>query len=260
MLLEGRVAIVSGIGPGMGRSIALRLAAEGADVVLAARSSEKLEAVAAEVEALGRRADCIPTDLNRPDDCAALVERSVAAHGHIDILVNNAFHPGTLTPFEEDDLERGWRDTLEVNLYGSLRVSQAVIPVMKSAGGGSIVMINTMSIRQVNPGYLAYAASKAALEAATRGIARELGGDQVRVNSVMPGYIWGPSVEAHFEGQAKRQGISKEEAIAQVTQFIPLGRIPHSDEIAGAVLFFASDLSSCVTGQSLDVNGGHMMP
>ena len=76
----------------------------------------------------------------------------------------------------------------------------------------------------------------------------------------MPGYIWGPSVEAHFEGQAKRQGISKEEAIAQVTQFIPLGRIPHSDEIAGAVLFFASDLSSCVTGQSLDVNGGHMMP
>lgn len=260
MLLEGRVAIVSGIGPGMGRSIALRLAGEGADVVLAARSIEKLEAVAAEVEALGRRADCIPTDLNRPEDCAALVERSVALHGRIDVLVNNAFHPGTLTPFEEDDLEGGWRDTLEVNLYGSLRVSQAVIPVMKAAGGGSIVMINTMSIRQVNPGYLAYAASKAALEAATRGIAREVGADQVRVNSVMPGYIWGPSVEAYLEGQAKREGISKEAAIAQVTQFIPLGRIPHSDEIAGAVLFFASDLSSCVTGQSLDVNGGHVMP
>jgi len=259
MLLEGRVAIVSGIGPGMGRSIALRLAGEGADVVLAARSVGKLEEVAAEVEALGRRASCIPTDLTRPAECRALVERSVAAHGRIDVLINNAFHPGTLTPFEEDDLEGGWRDTLEVNLYGSLRVSQAVVPVMKAAGGGSIVMINTMSIRLVNPGYLAYAASKAALEAATRGIAKELGADQVRVNSVMPGYIWGPAVEGHFEQQAKRQGISKEEAIAEVTQFIPLGRIPHSDEIAGAVLFFASDLSSCVTGQSLDVNGGHVM-
>ena len=260
MLLEGRVAIVSGIGPGMGRSIALRMAAEGADVVLAARSVDKLEDVAADVEKLGRRATCIPTDLNRPEDCRGLVERSVEAHGRVDVLVNNAFHPGTLTPFESDDLEGGWRDTLEVNLYGSLRVSQAVVPDMKAAGGGSIVMINTMSIRTVNPGYAAYAASKAALEAATRGIAKEVGSEQVRVNSVMPGYIWGPSVEAHFEGQAKRQGISKEEAIAQVTQFIPLGRIPHSDEIAGAVLFFASDLSSCVTGQSLDVNGGHMMP
>ena len=158
MLLEGRVAIVSGIGPGMGRSIALRLAAEGADLVLAARSSEKLEEVGAEVEALGRRATRVPTDLAQPDSCRELVDRTLEAHGRLDVLVNNAFHPGTMTRFERDDLEKGWRDTLEVNLYGSLRVSQAAVPVMKAAGGGSIVMINTMSTRVVNPGFAAYAA------------------------------------------------------------------------------------------------------
>ena len=259
MLLEGRVAIVSGVGPGMGRSIALRLAGEGADVVLAARSIEKLDEVGSEVEALGRRATRIPTDLAQPDACRQLVDRTLEAHGRLDVLVNNAFHPGTMTRFESDDLEKGWRDTLEVNLYGSLRVSQAAVPAMKAAGGGSIVMINTMSTRVVNPGYAAYAASKAALEAATRGMAKELGADQIRVNSVMPGYIWGAAVEAHFERQAKSRGISKEEAIGEITRDIPLGRIPHSDEISGAVIFFASDLSSCITGQSLDVNGGHVM-
>ena len=259
MLLEGKVAIVSGIGPGMGRSISLALAREGADIVLAARTPEKLEAVAKEVEALGRRATPVPTDLSEASDCKALVERAVEAHGRLDVVVNNAFHTGTGKFFERDDLEGGWRDTLEVNLYGSLRVSQAAIPHLRAQGGGSIVMINTMSIRVVNPTFAAYAASKAALHAATQGMAKELGADQIRVNSVMPGYIMGEAVSGLFERQARKEGISEQAAYDRVASLIPLGRIPTPDEIAGAVLFFASDLSSCITGQSLDVNGGHVM-
>ena len=259
MLLEDKVAIVSGIGPGMGRSIALALARQGADIVLAARSEERLAAVAEEVKALGRRATCIPTDLTKPDDCKALVDGAVEAHGKLDVLVNNAFHLGTGKLFERDDLEGGWRDTLEVNLYGSLRITQAAIPHMRENGGGSIVMINTMSMRKVNPTFTAYAASKAALHAATQGMAREVGADQIRVNAVMPGYIMGEAVENLFKRQSQKEGISEAEAYARVAKDIPLGRIPTPDEIAGAVVFFASDLSICITGQSLDVNGGHVM-
>lgn len=259
MLLEGKVAIVSGIGPGMGRSISLKLAEQGADIVMAARTSSRLEEVAKEVEALGRRATRVVTDLTKPEDCRGLVERAVETHGKVDVLVNNAFHSGTRKKLEHDDLERGWRDTLEVNLYGSLRVTQAVIPVMRANGGGSIVMINTMSMRVVNPTFTAYGASKAALHAATQGLAREVGSDQIRVNAVMPGYIGGEAVESFFDYQSKKEGISRDEVSARVVANIPLGRIPHPDEIAGAVVFFASDLSSCITGQSLDVNGGHVM-
>lgn len=261
MLLEGRTAIVSGIGPGMGRDISLRLAEEGANLVLAARSPSKLEEVAEEVQGLGgpSRVVCVPTDLTRPEECRRLVEAAADAFERVDVLVNNAFHPGTMTPFEEDDLETGWRETHEVNLFGTLRVTQAVLPLMKAQGSGSIVMINTMTIRVVNPGFAAYASSKAALEAATRGIAREMGPHGVRVNSVMPGFIWGDAVKGYLEARAAREGRSFEEIRDEILQAIPLRRIPDSREIAGAVVFFASDLSSCVTGQSLDVNGGQVM-
>ena len=259
MLLAGRTAIVSGIGPGMGRDISLRLAREGADIVMGARSRASLESVSAEVKALGRRAVWLETDLTDKDAGKRLVEKAVGEFGRVDVLVNNAFHTGTMTPFESDDLETGWRDTHEVNLWGTLRMTQAVIPVMKSQKSGSIVMINTMTLRVVNPGFASYASSKGALEAATRGIAREIGPYGIRVNSVMPGYIWGPSVKGYFEAKAKQEGRSYDEVHAEVARQIPLGRIPDSHEISGAVVFFASDLASCITGQSLDVNGGPVM-
>ena len=152
MLLAGRIAIVSGIGPGMGRDISLRLAREGADIVMGARSRGSLEPLAKEVEALGRRAVWLETDLTDKDAGKRLVDKAVREFGRVDVLVNNAFHTGTMTPFESDDLETGWRDTHEVNLWGTLRMTQAVLPVMKAQQSGSIVMINTMTIRVVNPG------------------------------------------------------------------------------------------------------------
>ncbi len=258
MLLEGKLAIVSGIGPGMGRDISLRLAEQGADLVLGGRTPEKLEAVAAEVRALGRRATPVVADIAVPAECRRLAERALAEHGRVDVLVNNAYHPGTMTLFEKDDLER-WRETLEVNLLGSLRLTQEVLPAMVQRGGGSVVMISTMSTRTVNPGFAAYGASKAALNAATQGLARELGPHQIRVNAVLPGYIWGAPVKGFLEQQAQRRGIPYQQVHDELTAQIPLRRVPGSREIAGAVLFFASELSSCITGQLLDVNGGQVM-
>ena len=257
MLLEDRVALVSGIGPGMGREISLRLADEGADVVLAARTESRLAEVAKEIETRGRRALCVPTDISRAADAGNLVEAAIGEFGRLDIVVNNAFHAGTFSAFETDDLDAGFRDTVEVNLFGSLRVSQAAIPVMKEQGRGSIVMINTMTIRNVREGYSAYAASKAALEAAARGMARELGPCGIRVNSVLPGYIWGPNVQAHFERRAELEGRSDQEIYDEIAGEIALRTIPTAHEIAGAVVFYASDLSSAITGTALDVNGGH---
>jgi len=258
VLLEGRVAIVSGVGPGMGRDISLRMAEQGADVVLGGRTPAKLERVAKEIEALGQRASCIQTDITRPEDCARIVAHAMDEHGGVDVLVNNAYHAGTFLPFEDDDLE-AWRETVEVNLFGSLRLTQEVVPAMKQRGGGSIVMISTMATRVTQPGYAAYAASKSGLNAATQGLARELGQYQIRLNSVLPGYIWGEPVKNHFEAQAAQRGITPQDCYDEIAAQIPLGRIPDSREISGAVLFFASELSSCITGQTLDVNGGMVM-
>src|SRR2546430_9373534 len=149
-LLQDRVAIVSGIGPGLGRAVALALAREGPDVVLGARTAGALEAVAAEVRALGRRALAVPTDVARPEDCRRLADAAHAELGRIDVLVNNAFRSAPYEPVEEASME-DWRRIFDVNLFGAVQLSQAVIPHLKARGGGSIVMIGSMSMRVIEP-------------------------------------------------------------------------------------------------------------
>jgi NAD(P)-dependent dehydrogenase (short-subunit alcohol dehydrogenase family) len=258
MLLENRIAIVSGIGPGMGRDIALAFAREGADLALGARSAEYVESVAKEVRALGRRALALPTDITSPADCARLVGAAEEELGGVDVLVNNAYHPGTYELFESGDLER-WRAPLEVNLLGSLRLTQEAVPRLKRRGGGSVVFVNSMIVREVLPTMASYAASKGALLAAAQGLARELGPHKIRVNSVLPGYIWGATLEGYFKAQAAARKVTPEQVYGEVAVKIALGRIPTSEEIVGAVVFFASDLARAITGQTLDVNGGQVM-
>jgi len=255
MLLAGRVGIVSGIGPGLGRAIALALAREGTDVVLAARTAPALEDVAAEVRAAGRRALAVPTDVTRPEQCRQLAEAAHDAFGRIDVLVNNAFRSGPYEPVEQASLE-DWRKVFDVNLFGTLALCQAVIPFMK-ARGGSIVMINSMSMRVIEPRFGGYAASKGALLTAAQTMAKELGASGIRVNSVVPGYIWGPALERYFADLARQRGTTPEAVYAEVASRTALGRIPTSEDVAAAVVFFASDLSRAVTGQALDVNAGH---
>jgi NAD(P)-dependent dehydrogenase (short-subunit alcohol dehydrogenase family) len=256
MLLKDRVAIVSGIGPGMGRDISLVMARHGADVVLAARGADKLEAVAAEVRSLGRRAVCVPTDIAKADDCRRLVDTAHAELGRIDILVNNAFKGGLEPLMAEADVGH-WRQIFDVNVFGSLQLTQAVIPHLKQRGGGSIVFINSMSMRIIEPKFGGYAASKGALMIAAQTLAKELGRDKIRVNTVVPGYIWGPALQGYFKLLAKQQGTTPDAVYAEIASRTALNHIPTSEEIADAVLFFASDLSRAITGQALDVNGGH---
>jgi NAD(P)-dependent dehydrogenase (short-subunit alcohol dehydrogenase family) len=254
-LLDGKVTLVSGAGPGLGRDVALACGREGATVVVAARTEDKVQALAAEVEAAGAPALGVRLDITDAGQCRAVVGRIVEVYGRLDVLVNNAFDDGDRTPFLEADLDR-WRRTTEVNLFGTLQLTQACAPQMVAQGDGRIVMVNSMSAVRIRPGWGAYTASKAGLAAVTKVLAAELGEHGVRVNGVHPGYIWGDSVETYFEYLAKKKGITAEEQYREVASETALGYLPHSSEIAEAVVFFASDMSKPITGQALGVNAG----
>ncbi len=257
-LLEGKVAIVSGLGPGMGRDISLQFAEEGADVVLAARTPKRMEKVEKEIIDKGGRCLCITCDITDNDACVALVAEASSEFGGVDVLVNNAFHGGDYTPFMDGNLDT-WRETMDTNFFGTLQLTKAVVPSMRARGGGHIVMVNTMSVQRVQEGYGAYAGSKGALATVTKTLAVELGKDGIRVNAVHPGYIWGDSVEWYFGELAKQRDVTPQEIYDEIAGETALKYLPHSSEIAGAVLFYASDLSKCITGTALPVNGGHFM-
>ena len=255
-LLDGRVALVSGIGPGLGREVALALAREGADLVIGARTESRLAEVAKQVEGLGRRVAAVRTDVTRDDDCARAAE-AARELGGLDVLVNNAYHEGVFASIEQSELA-DWRAPFETNVLGTLRLTRALLPLLRARGGGSVVMVNSMIVRRPLPTMAGYAASKGALLAATQTLARELGRDHIRVNSVHPGYIWGPALQGYFEAQARSRGVDPQIPYDEVAAEIALGRIPEPAEIADAIVFLASDLSRAITGQSLDVNGWHV--
>ena len=255
MLLQDKVAIVSGIGPGMGRDISVAFAREGADVVLAARSRDNLDPVVKDVEALGRKAVAVPTDISKAEDCKRLVDAALSQLGRVDVLVNNAFKGG-VEPFIEDVSMDQWREIFAVNVFGSMQLPQLVLPPMKAQGGGSIVFINSMSTRIIEPAMGGYSASKGALMMAAQTLAKEVGKYKIRVNSVVPGYIWSDKLAGYFRYLAKQQNTTYEAVYADISGRAALHHIPTSEEIADAVLFFASDLSRAITGQALDVNGG----
>jgi NAD(P)-dependent dehydrogenase (short-subunit alcohol dehydrogenase family) len=257
-LVDGKVALVSGIGPGMGRDISLLLAEHGAKLALGARTVERCEAVGAEAaEAHGADTLAVRLDITDPESCRQALDAVVERYGRIDILVNNAFHDGDFARFVDADFD-SWRQTMDVNLWGTLQLTQVVAHRMRDQGdGGRVVMVNSMSAVRAQDRFGAYMASKAALAAATKSLAKELGRFGIRVNGVHPGYIWGDSVEQYFRYQAERRGITFEERYAETAAETSLGYLPHSSEIAGAVLFLASDLAKPITGQALHVNAGH---
>jgi NAD(P)-dependent dehydrogenase (short-subunit alcohol dehydrogenase family) len=258
-LLDGRVAIVSGVGPGMGRSIALTLARAGADVALAARRPDCLASVADEVEAAGRRVVVVPTDVGDDQQCRRLVDDTADRLGRVDVLVNNAFtEEDWREPFDGFDPDR-WRRPMALNLFGSLQLSQAVVPHLRAAGGGSVIMITTLSVKNPIPLLAGYAASKRALTTAAQAMARELGPHRIRVNCVAPGHIRGESLDEYFDWIARRRGVDAASVAGEIASMNALPHLASPDEIAGAVLFFASDLSRMVTGQALDVNCGRTL-
>jgi len=257
--LDGKVAIVSGVGPGLGRANAVALARQGATVVLAARNEDNLREVASEIKAAGGRALSVPTNITDAEHVERLVSTTVDAFGRIDVLVNNAFRMDRFQPFESVDLAY-WRKIYEVNVWGTLTLTQACVPQLKKAaadgGDASIVFILSMSMRKIRPLEGAYSSSKAALHTAMQTLALELGPVRVRVNAVAPGWIDGPNVAVFVDMESQARGMTPEAVRTEIEERIPLRRIPPTDEIANAVVFFASPWSSVITGQTLDVNGG----
>jgi NAD(P)-dependent dehydrogenase (short-subunit alcohol dehydrogenase family) len=261
MLLKNKVVIVSGIGPGLGIELALLAAKEGANIAICARTASKLDDAEREVDALGLGTEVlkVPTDISDREQCSELVRRTVERFGRIDVLINSAYVGGKFEPIETADLD-DWRATMDINFFGTMALTQGVIPQMKSQGGGAIVMINTMVTRVPMPWQGGYGASKGALRVATSHLAKELGGYGIRVNSAFMGWMWGPPVEGYLKHAAKEQGTTVEALRREIAKNIPLGDIPDDADCAKAAIFLASDYSCAMTGACLDVNGGEYLP
>lgn len=254
-LLAGKVCVVSGVGPGLGRRAAVALSAHGADVVLAARREALLEEVAAEVEAAGGRALPVATDITDLAQCERVMAAGAERFGGIDVVVNNAFRYDAFQSFADVDLDV-WRGIVETNLFGSLQMTKAALPHLRQRGGGSVVMVASMVARKPQPLQGGYTVSKGALLTATRVLAYELGAEGIRVNAVVPGWMWGPGVELYVQMTSSGRNVPPETVVAELESRIALGRVPSDEEVAGAVVFLASDLSSALTGQAIDANGG----
>ena len=253
-LLKDRVVVISGVGPALGTTLARRCAEEGADVILAARTVERLEDVAGQVRALGRRALAVGTDITDEDQVANLVSTSMSEFGKVDVLINNAFRVPSMKPFAKTSFEH-IRETVELTVLGALRLIQGFTPALTESKG-SVVNVNSMVVRHSDPKQGAYKLAKSALLAMSQSLASELGEAGIRVNSVLPGYIWGGTLQSYFEHQAGKYGTTVDEIYKAAAANSDLKKLPTEDEVASAILFMASDLSSGITGQTLDVNCG----
>ena len=262
MILQDKVVIISGIGPGLGGKLALLAGREGAKVAIAARTMSRLEDFEEQLAEIGvdrSRVLKVATDITDQDACHRLADQVVGHFGRIDALINSAYAPGKPSPVDQANLD-DWQESINVNLLGTLKLSQAVIPSMRKQGGGSIVMINTMATHKPLYANAGYSASKAALAAASANMALELGKDGIRVNSVYMGWMWGAPVKGYVEQAARDRNVTAEDIEQEVIANIPLGRIPTDEECGKAAIFFASDYSSAITGATLDVNGGEYLP
>ncbi|WP_242129532.1 SDR family NAD(P)-dependent oxidoreductase [Sphingobium sp. Sx8-8] len=260
MILKDKVVMVSGIGPGLGQEMALLAAREGAAIAIGARTPVKLDAVEEELARDGiERVLKVPTDVRDRAQCARFVEQTVERFGRVDVLINSAYVTGAYTLSAEADLD-DWREVMDVNLFGAMNLIQEAVPHMKRQGGGRIINVNTKVTRLPHALMGGYAVSKAALRMATAQLAKELGADGIRLNSVFPGWMWGPTVEQGFEARAAAEGRSVADIRAEIAAAIPIGDIPEDGDCAKAVIGLASDYFAIVTGACLDLSGGEYLP
>ena len=250
--------VVCGVGPGLGKGIAAAALREGAKVVLAARNGAKLEAIAKELDPSGASVACVPADITDPGRCDALTGAAVECFGSLDALVQVAALDAVFGSLQDGALD-DWRRCFETNVVGTAQIVRSAIPHMKKAGGGSVVLIGSQAMLSPQTEQIAYGASKGALLSSMFYMARELGPHKIRVNMVVPTWMWGPPVEAYVAMTAKQQDRKPEEIVGEITSGMPLGEIPADEDVAEAVVFFASDRARMITGQSLLVNSGELM-
>lgn len=259
MILEGKTVVVSGVGPGLGREVAEAALRDGANVIIGARTAKKLEAIAAELDPSGERIAAFSIDVTDSERCNTFFEQAGKRFGGIDAVVQVAAFDskfGTLASTSESD----WRESLNANVVGTMLVARAALPHLQKRGGGSLVFVGSQAMWLSPPmPQVAYAASKGALLSAMYHLAEELGPDKIRVNMVIPTWMWGPPVETYVKWQANERGVPQQEIIDEITADMPLGEIPKDDDVAEAIVFFCSDRARMITGETLMVNAGQIM-
>ncbi|MFK0284115.1 SDR family oxidoreductase [Streptomyces sp. NPDC090499] len=259
-LLAGKTVVVSGVGAGLGHQVAAAVVRDGGNAVLGARTEANLAKSAAGIDPEGSRTAYLPTDITDEGQCAALAALARERFGGVDAVVHVAAWDSYFGGVEDADFAT-WASVLDVNLLGTLRMTRACLPGMKAAGGGSVVFIGTQSavaapsqVRQA-----AYAASKGALTSAMYSLARELGPHRIRVNTVLPGWMWGPPVQAYVQVTAHTEGVPEDEVLGRLTGRMALPELATDGDVADAAVFLASDRARAITGQSLLVNAGELM-
>lgn len=254
MTLAGKGAVVTGGGRGIGAAVARALAAEGAGVVVTARTADEIEGVAGELRAVGGAAHAVVCDVTDPDSIAAMAGRAEELLGAVDIVVNNAGIARS-APFLKIALEE-WEAHQRVNVAGPLLVNQAFLPGMLERGWGRIVNVASVASHIGAPYIAAYAASKHALLGMTRCLAAELSGTGVTVNDVCPGYVDTPMTDRSIEHIAGKTGREAEAVRGELEAMQPGGRLISPDEVAHAVMTFMPDAAASMQGSSLLVAGG----
>jgi NAD(P)-dependent dehydrogenase (short-subunit alcohol dehydrogenase family) len=258
VILEGKTVVITGVGPGLGAETARLALRDGANIVMAARKQERLAAFAAE---LGEpdRVLAVPTDITDADACVALVEAGVERFGGIDALAQVAARDavmGTLADSHADD----FRTCFDTNVIGSLNAVEAARPALDERGGGAVVLTGSQSsaLPVGSMPQIAYATSKGALQTAMFHLAHELGAERIRVNLVVPTWMWGPPVEMFVDWQSGERDVPREEIISEITAGMSLDEIPADEDVAEAIVWLCSDRARMITGQTLMVNAGEL--
>ncbi len=248
--LEGKVALVTGSSRGLGRAIALRLAAEGCALALCARGENALVEVAGEVREMGRPVYCQPLDVTAAENIGAFVDQAAKELGGVDILVNNV--GGNRRVAFADSKDRDWQEILEVNFHSHVRFSRAAIPLMRQRSSGVILFISSIFGREAGgPGLSIYNTSKSALISLAKIMALELAPEGIRVNSIAPGSIRFPGGSWDRRCQEDPEGMAN-----FIRDNLPLGRFGTAEELADVVAFLASPRASLITGACLNADGG----
>lgn len=253
--LQGRVALVGASSRGLGRAVAEELGAEGADLVICARTEGPLEAARdALAGATGRRVVAVTADLSEAEGVKRVLEGAMEAFGRVDVLVTNNGGPPP-GPFEEHDLD-AWRRAVAQLLESAVGLIHGVIPGMKERAWGRIVNITSIAVKQPVDGLILSNSIRAAVTGMARTLANEVGAHGITVNNVMPGYTRTERLEELAESIAQERGVSHEEAFGTWTGEIPMGRIGEPSELAALVAFLCSERAGYLTGTSIPVDGG----
>ncbi|MER7173537.1 SDR family oxidoreductase [Streptomyces mesophilus] len=259
MLLQGKTVIVSGVGAGLGQQVAAAVVRDGGNAVLGARTEANLAKSAAEIDPDGKRTAYKATDITDERQCEALAALAVEKFGRLDAVIHVAAWDSYFGGLQDADFET-WTGVINTNLLGTLRMTRACLPALKERGG-SVVIVGTQSAiaspTQVKQA--AYAASKGALTSTMYSLAREIGPDRIRVNTVLPGWMWGPPVEAWVQFTADTEGAPEDEVKKRLTSRMALPDLATDGDVADACVFFASDRARAITGQQLLVNAGEIM-